>query len=240
MPERWGKEGKYAFREALERGQIPAEEVRAVQLLATISDPERLEFYLTTGVFPARGNLTGLTYLIRKGGGAYEVSGVDLVANWCIAVDDGPVGRAAVPPTDHVTALRTLIEGEEQAFRREGNRSTVRHTNPPRPFFGRNVYGEPFCEADPKLVGIGLDTLVDFDSQLVDLERVSHGDLKDDPILNGESVLPDENPLQVNWGDFQPIQQYMGANTSAGATTFYAGANQYLYPVGQAQYNLAT
>ena len=116
----WGPNGGCDYPTAVRRGEVPLREQRAVEMLRRQCDPERLRYYCHTGYLPARGNVTGILYLVRRGGGATELRDGREVASWCISI--GP-HRSDLPPTDHAAVLKAMIEGEEPTFRRTGNRS---------------------------------------------------------------------------------------------------------------------
>lgn len=85
-------------------------------LLASVSDEPRLRAYATTGVYPALGNITRHVYLIRRFDRIIELVDEFMTQEWCIYTRD----RSRLPETDHVIAMRNMIEGEEVAFRRIG------------------------------------------------------------------------------------------------------------------------
>lgn len=117
---RWGEGEDLDFWTALARGEVETPELRAMDLLESVCDAERFGYYCQTAVMPARGNLTGIIYLIRKQGGVVELSeDMRPVGDWCISV--GP--HVNIPGTDNVVILKAMIEGEEMEFRRIGNRN---------------------------------------------------------------------------------------------------------------------
>jgi len=117
---KWGVGKGLDYPTAVRRGEVPMPERRAVEMLRRQCDPERFRYYCHTGHLPARGNVTGTIYLVRKGGGAMELCDGREVASWCISI--GP-HRPDLPPTDHAAVLKAMIEGEEPTFVRTGNRA---------------------------------------------------------------------------------------------------------------------
>jgi hypothetical protein len=127
------------FQEACARNDpqdmtVSAPERRAVALLATLCDPERVGRYLATGMLYARGNVTGTVFcLVRVSPKVVELDhrGVP-VATWCIHAHkrgwnpNSYSGGTTVPITDEVITLKNLIEGEEAVFRLTGNRTAYR------------------------------------------------------------------------------------------------------------------
>lgn len=120
----WGEFNDLSFWEAIRREpqHVPANERRAVLLMATMCDPERVAFYLQRGVFFARGNVTGRTFCLQHNRGhsigVKELEDGRPRASWCIQPGD-----PSVPNTDHLLTVKNLIEGEEMLFRQIGNRS---------------------------------------------------------------------------------------------------------------------
>jgi len=113
----WGPERKLDYWAALRAGGVPEAEKRAVSLLASISDERRLGYYLHSGLFPALGNATKRIYMVRRFHTVVELDDGVPAASWCILTKD----RGRIPETDHVVAMKNLIEGEEMAFREVGN-----------------------------------------------------------------------------------------------------------------------
>ncbi len=116
---RWGKGAILDYWSALAAGEVDPPEQRAMTLLSSVCDPYRFSLYCMTGCLAAIGNLTRTVYLIQRRFGILELDDGSLVASWCISI--GP--HANIPPTDNVVAIKALIEGEEGAFRRTGNRT---------------------------------------------------------------------------------------------------------------------
>lgn len=112
----WGDEPGVDFWTACARGQVPAPERRAVDLLYELCDKERVDCYCATGGLPVMGNVTGKIYVINRRYGIDELADGRAVHNWCIAIGDPDV-----PRTDSVIAIKNLIEGEELKFREIGN-----------------------------------------------------------------------------------------------------------------------
>jgi hypothetical protein len=117
---RWGEGHSLDFWTALERGEVDAAEIRAVDLLRRTTDPFRFAYYCQTATLPAMGNITGRIYMLERGGSAVELEDTHPVASWCISI--GPHSMA-IPGTDQVVVLRNFVEGEELEFMRIGNRS---------------------------------------------------------------------------------------------------------------------
>jgi hypothetical protein len=115
----WGHDRGLDYWTALARGEVPGPEQRAVALLKRVVDPYRFSLYCLLGRLPVMGNVTRTLYLVEKGGGVVELEDGFGIASWCISI--GPHSED-VPGTDHVVALRSIIEGEEMAFLRTGNR----------------------------------------------------------------------------------------------------------------------
>lgn len=113
----WGPDRKLDFWSALRAGAVPEREKRAVSLLASIADERRLSYYLLSGLFPALGNATKRIYMVRRFHTVVELDDGVPVASWCILTKD----RHSIPETDHVVAMKNVIEGEEMAFREVGN-----------------------------------------------------------------------------------------------------------------------
>lgn len=115
---RWGRDGDLDYWGALAAGEVNPPEERAMTLLASVCDPHRFSLYCMTGCLAAIGNLTRTVYLIRHRLMILELDDGLPVASWCISI--GP--HADIPPTDNIVAIKALIEGEERAFLRTGNR----------------------------------------------------------------------------------------------------------------------
>lgn len=73
-------------------GQVSAAEQRAVRLLGELVDKPRLGAYLATGYLPARGNITGKTYLVGRPV-IEELNGREVVARWCVHIETARHGR---------------------------------------------------------------------------------------------------------------------------------------------------
>jgi hypothetical protein len=117
---RWGPEGKDDFWTALAHGDVDTPELRAMTLLESVCDEYRFSLYAVTAEMPARGNMTGTMYVIQKKGGVIELDEHGTpCGHWCISI--GP--HSPVPGTDNVVVLKAMLEGEEDEFRRIGNRS---------------------------------------------------------------------------------------------------------------------
>ena len=114
----WGERKDLDFWTARARGEVPAQEQRAMTLLASLSDEARFAFYARYGMYPALGNMSRRVYFVRRFATVMETSDGQPVASWCVVTHD----RGTIPETDHVVALKNLIEGEEAAFREIGNR----------------------------------------------------------------------------------------------------------------------
>lgn len=115
---RWGKGGILDYWAALAAGEVDPPEQRAMTLLSSVCDSYRFSLYCMTGCLAAIGNLTRTVYLIRRRLMTFELDDGRPVASWCISI--GP--DANIPLTDNIVAIKALIEGEEGAFRRTGNR----------------------------------------------------------------------------------------------------------------------
>ena len=113
----WGPDRKLDYWAALRAGLVPDREKRAVSLLASIADERRLSYYLLSGLFPALGNATKRIYMVRRFHTVVELDDGVPAASWCILTQD----RGSIPETDHVVAMKNIIEGEEMAFREVGN-----------------------------------------------------------------------------------------------------------------------
>lgn len=160
---------------ALREGCVGDPERRAVELLRRYTDPERFGLYCLTGELVVRGNLTGTLYLLGKGGEVLELEEGCPVASWCVYIG----GDDMMPDTDKVLTLRAIIEGQELAFLRTGNRNprngffdplAVRRTRTPGL---RNPLMEPFLPAE--MYGHGglarLSAVLDTE-QLLDMGRI--------------------------------------------------------------------
>ena len=115
----WGLDGDLDYWTALEKGEVPEAEQKAVALLARVVDEYRFSLYCVTGQLPLMGNVTGRTFLALKSGGLLELEDGDSTAWWCFSI--GPYAED-IPDTDHVVMCRTMVEGEEIAFLETGDR----------------------------------------------------------------------------------------------------------------------
>lgn len=113
----WGKEKDLDYWAALEANVVPDAERRAMGLLASISDEKRFSFYCLSGMFPAMGNVTKRMYLVRRWTTVLELDDGRPRASWCILAQD----RMIAPETDHVVAMKNILEGSEMHFREIGN-----------------------------------------------------------------------------------------------------------------------
>lgn len=113
----WGKDKQLDYWAALEADQVPDPERRAMGLLASMSDEKRFSFYCLSGMFPALGNVTKRTYMVRRWTTVLELEDGRPRASWCILAQD----RMIAPETDHVVAMKNLLEGSEMHFREVGN-----------------------------------------------------------------------------------------------------------------------
>jgi hypothetical protein len=82
-----------------------------------MSDEKRFSFYCVSGMFPALGDMTKRTYLVRRWTTVLELEDGRPRASWCILAQD----RQIAPETDHVVAMKNLVEGSELHFREVGN-----------------------------------------------------------------------------------------------------------------------
>ncbi|SRR5579871_240607 len=114
----WGPDRKLDFWKASRAGLVAPEERRAVSLLASYADEERLSYYLYSGLFPALGNVTKKLYMVRRFHTVVELDDGVPAVSWCILTTT----RQNVPETDHVITMKNLIEGEELSFRAVANR----------------------------------------------------------------------------------------------------------------------
>lgn len=113
----WGPNKNLDFWTARLAGHVPAPEQRAVSLLAKHSEERRFSLYCRTGQMAAMGNMTRRIYLIRRFAGVLELVDGQPRSSWCM--NGG--GRHRLPETDHVVAMKLMIEGEEYIFRTTGN-----------------------------------------------------------------------------------------------------------------------
>lgn len=117
----WGTDRNVDFWTARGRGMVAQEELRAMGLLASISDERRFSEYAHYGMYLAMGNVSRRIYLVRRFQTVLELSDGAVVGAWCLETKD----RREIPETDHVAALKNIIEGEELSFREIGNPSFV-------------------------------------------------------------------------------------------------------------------
>jgi hypothetical protein len=143
----WGKDKDLDYWTAVRAGVVPDAEKRAMALLASISDEQRFSFYCMAGMFPAMGNVTKRTYMIRRWTTVLELEDGRPRASWCILAQD----RMVAPETDHVVAMKNIVEGNEMAFREVGNPFHYGHD----PFRGRVEAKTEFL--NPYLAPIGPD-----------------------------------------------------------------------------------
>lgn len=115
----WGPGRAVPFPQAAAAGLVDPGEARAVELLRSISDPERFGAYLWTGAYPAMGNLTRHVYLVRRFYRVLELEDGEPLADWCSNLS--PWEMVTYPETDRIIALKNMIEGEELAFRQVAN-----------------------------------------------------------------------------------------------------------------------
>lgn len=113
----WGKDRDLDYWSALEAGAVPDAEKRAMILLASMSDERRFSFYCLSGMFPAMGDVTKRIYLVRRWTTVLELEDGRPRASWCILAQD----RQLAPESDHVVAMKNLLEGSELHFREVGN-----------------------------------------------------------------------------------------------------------------------
>lgn len=125
----WGKDRDLDYWAALQAGVVPDAEKRAMVLLASMSDERRFSFYCLSGMFPAMGNVTKRIYMVRRWTTVLELEDGRPRASWCILAQD----RMLAPETDHVVAMKNILEGSEMNFREIGN--AFHYTNDP--FRGR-------------------------------------------------------------------------------------------------------
>jgi len=113
----WGKGRDLDYWAALQADEVPAAEKRAMILLASMSDERRFSFYCLSGMFPAMGDVTKRIYLVRRWTTVLELEDGRPRASWCILAQD----RQIAPESDHVIAMKNLLEGSELHFREVGN-----------------------------------------------------------------------------------------------------------------------
>lgn len=113
----WGKDKDLDYWTALQQSVVPAPEKRAMSLLASLSDERRFSFYCASGMFPAMGDVTKRIYMVRRWTTVLELEDGRPRASWCILTKD----REVAPETDHVVAMKNILEGSELAFREVGN-----------------------------------------------------------------------------------------------------------------------
>jgi len=114
----WGPDRNLDFWTARAAGLVLEPERRAMKLLASECDEERFALYCHIGMIAALGNLTKHLYIVRRYTTVVELSDGRPIQGWCVVTRD----RHVIPETDHVLALKSLIEGEEYSFRATGNR----------------------------------------------------------------------------------------------------------------------
>ena len=117
MPNAWGWDRNLTYWDAVRAGAVDPAERRAVALLASVIDEDRFGMYCVSGELPSMGNVTGRAYVVRRMAMAVETVDGTPVACWCAETED----HFLAPPTDRVVAIRSLIEGEETAFRHVAN-----------------------------------------------------------------------------------------------------------------------
>jgi hypothetical protein len=113
----WGKDRDLDYWAALQADEVPDAEKRAMILLASMSDDRRFSFYCLSGMFPAMGDVTKRIYLVRRWTTVLELEDGRPRASWCILAQD----RQIAPESDHVIAMKNLLEGSELHFREVGN-----------------------------------------------------------------------------------------------------------------------
>lgn len=114
----WGPERDLDYWTARAAGLVPEPERRAMKLLASECDEERFSLYCHIGSIAALGNLTRHLYIVRRYCTVRETADGRDIQDWCVMTRD----RHLIPETDHVLALKSVIEGEEYSFRATGNR----------------------------------------------------------------------------------------------------------------------
>lgn len=136
----WGKDKQLDYWAALQADDVPAAERRAMGLLASMSDEKRFSFYCLSGMFPAMGNVTKRIYLVRRWTTVLELEDGRPRASWCILAQD----RQIAPETDHVVAMKNLLEGSELHFREVGN--AFHYSNDPfrGPVDPRSAFPNPY------------------------------------------------------------------------------------------------
>lgn len=140
----WGPSKNFDYWTARHADCVPPEERRAMALLASITDERRFSLYCLTGQMMAMGNVTKRIYLVRRHATVLELEDGRPYKTWCIGTPD----RHYIPETDHVVTMKTLIEGEEMAFRQTGNPSRLGGSFPAseeKPWF-QNPYLVPFVD----------------------------------------------------------------------------------------------
>lgn len=164
----WGPSKDLDYWAARERDLVPPEERRAMALLASISDEHRFSLYCLTGQMPAMGNVTKRFYLIRRFDRVLELEDGRPYRSWCIGTPD----RHEIPETDHVVTMKTLLEGEEMAFRETGNPSTlsIGMGGPKEDFY--NPYRIPFYGEDGEPSGLKEDDFLDFMDTKREIDRL--------------------------------------------------------------------
>lgn len=155
----WGPSKDLDYWTARQRNIISVEERRAMALLASISDERRFSLYCVSGFMPAMGNVTKKIYLIRRHERVLELEDGRPLKSWCIGTPD----RNYIPETDHVVTMKTLIEGEELAFRETGNPSPAMGGTPQWADGAWNPYTVPFYGSDQGAMKPGVtDDFADF------------------------------------------------------------------------------
>lgn len=115
----WGDAGNFPFTKAIHRSYVSRQERRAVELLGSICDHERVLIYLQHGCLPVRGNLTGRTYLVWRRRRVSELRHGRVFVEWCIHLN-----KNVYPETDNVVTLKNMLEGEEGEFLKIANKVT--------------------------------------------------------------------------------------------------------------------
>lgn len=149
----WGPKRNLDYWTARSMGLVPEPERRAMKLLASECDEERFSLYCRIGLIAALGNVTKHLYLVRRYCTVREIEDGRYIQDWCVMTRD----RDLIPETDHVLALKSLVEGEELFFRETGNRTTWgtegKHTDP---------YRMSFLEPNERIVAN--ESIADFES----------------------------------------------------------------------------
>lgn len=114
----WGPKRDLDYWEACKEGLVPEPERRAMRLFASECDEERFSLYCHIGTIAALGNMSRHLYIVRRYSTVCELGDGKPIQNWCVVTRD----RHLIPETDHVMAMKSLIEGEEYSFRATGNR----------------------------------------------------------------------------------------------------------------------